>query len=353
MVSEQTDTAASADVPLAQVYLTLRDRWLESGGAVAEGPAGGEVLPLVARLCRRLGSVPKTWPERRAREAAADMLQQVAEQTGSPPQEVGAVFSAFCADDGPDAHCGAAPRCAECPVGPCCDYPDRRPTIKDLPEADRPRERLLSGGEDRLSDIELLAIIIRSGSQEATALELAGRLLSRFASFRRLARSSTGELTQVRGIGPAKAAQIKAALAIARRYAAEEMPVRTAVQSTEQLYRYMREKLSGRQKEHFVVLLLDTKHRIIREESIAIGSLNESVVHPREVFREAVRESAARVIFVHNHPSGNPQPSPQDRQLTARLCEVGRLMGIPVLDHLIVGDEGYFSFAEAGLLGAK
>ncbi|KPK65141.1 MAG: DNA repair protein RadC [Planctomycetes bacterium SM23_32] len=231
-----------------------------------------------------------------------------------------------------------------------CDYPERKPTIKDLPSTERPRERLLQLGPEGLSDVELLAIIIRSGSEEATALELAGRLLSRFRSFRRLADCTVGELTRVHGIGPAKAAQIKAALAIARRYAAQKMPPGTAITGSEQLFSYMREKLYGLKKEHFLALLLDTKHRILREQEVAVGSLNESVVHPREVFKPAIRESAAKVIFVHNHPSGNPEPSPQDRRLTARLCEAGRLVGIHVLDHLIVGEEGYFSFAEHGLL---
>ncbi len=113
----------------------------------------------------------------------------------------------------------------------------------------------------------------------------------------------------------------------------------------------MREKLAGLQKEHFYTLMLDTKHRIIREERVAVGSLSESVVHPREVFKNAIRESAAAVIFVHNHPSGNPEPSPQDRMLTTRLCEAGRIVGIQVLDHLIVGRDGYYSFVEHGQLG--
>jgi DNA repair protein RadC len=266
------------------------------------------------------------------------------------PAEAYAALLAFCCGDGPDARCGDAPRCAECPVSGYCDYPERRLTIKDLPATERPRERLLQSGEESLSDVELLAITIRTGSQEATALELAGRLLSRFGSFRRLATATAGELTQVRGIGPAKASQIKAALAIARRYASERMSPGTAITGSEQLFRYMREKLYGLKKEHFYTLLLDTKHRIIREEQVAVGSLNESVVHPREAFSSAVRDSAAKVIFVHNHPSGNPEPSPEDRRLTARLCQAGSLVGIQVLDHMIVGHETYFSFAEHGLL---
>jgi DNA repair protein RadC len=272
-------------------------------------------------------------------------------QPAGDPKEVYATLVDFCADDRPDAVCGEAPRCADCPIAQNCNYPEHRPTIKDLPTTERPRERLLQSGEDSLSDVELLAIIIRTGSRKATALELAGRLLSRFGSFRRLAAATAGELTQVPGIGPAKAAQIKAALAIARRYASDKLPQGVAVTGSEQLFRYMREKLYGLKKEHFYTLMLDTKHRVLREEQVAIGSLSESVVHPREVFKSAIRESAAKVIFVHNHPSGNPEPSPEDQRLTARLCQAGSLVGIQVLDHLIVGTDAYFSFAEHGLLG--
>lgn len=335
--------------PYALIYGILQGRC-----RVADLPppdAAQADRPELIRFCRRLGGIPKTWSGRRAADAVGDAVAQMAKESGSSPAEVRAVLLGFCADDSPGALCGPIPLCAECPVADYCDHPDRRPTIKDLPATERPRERLLEAGEEHLSDVELLAIIIRSGSQEATALELAARLLSKFGSFRRLAACTVGELTQVHGIGPAKAAQIKAALAIARRYAGEKMPPGTAVTGSEQLFRHMREKLYGLKKEHFYSLLLDTKHRIIRQERVAVGSLNESVVHPREVFQSAIRESAAKVIFVHNHPSGNPEPSPQDRQLTARLCEVGSLMGIPVIDHLIIGDETYFSFAEHGLLG--
>ena len=233
--------------------------------------------------------------------------------------------------------------------GRCMD-PGRPIGIKDLPLSERPRERLLAGGAEALSDVELLAIIIGGGSSRASALDLAARLLSAFGSFRHLAQCSTGELSAVHGIGPAKAARIQACLAIARRYAGEKIPPGTAVTGSRQLFDYMREKLNGRKREHFIAVLLDTKHCIIREDEISVGSLNESVVHPREVFKTAVRESAAAVIFVHNHPSGNPEPSPQDRALTARLRQVGEVLGITVLDHMIVGNEEYFSFAEQGLM---
>ncbi len=275
------------------------------------------------------------------------VLAAMADGSGDSPEQAAAAVADFCAED---SVCRETPLCAECPIEPHCDYPDRRPTIKDLPQTERPRERLLRGGEQQLSDVELLALIIGGGSTKGTALDLAQRLLSRYKSFRRLARCSTGELTRVHGIGPAKAARIQAAMGIARRYAGEDLPPGTQVEGSEQLFRYMRERLASEQREHFYCLMLDTKHRILREEHVAVGSLSESVVHPREVFKAAISESAAAVIFVHNHPSGNPEPSPQDRRLTQRLSQAGELVGIRVLDHLIVGAAGYFSFAEHGLL---
>ncbi|NLW49474.1 MAG: DNA repair protein RadC [Candidatus Brocadiaceae bacterium] len=222
--------------------------------------------------------------------------------------------------------------------------------MTDLPPEARPRERLLACGEAHLSDVELLAIIIRGGSSKATALDLAARLMREFGTFRGLAACSPAELMRVHGIGPAKAAQIRAALAIARRYAGDRLPAGRAIGGSESLFRYMREKMFGLDREHFCVLLLDTKNQILREETVSIGSLNESVVHPREVFKTAIRQSASAVVFVHNHPSGNPEPSMQDRRLTDRLCEAGRLVGIRVLDHMIIGRDTYFSFAEQGLL---
>ena len=328
-----------------------------SAGGVSEG-APHSSTPLQcereepARLFRRLGAIPRSWPAARALQAVPQVIGRMAADAQADPQDVLAAVLGFCADDGPTAVCSRTPQCSTCPIAAHCDHPGRRPTIKDLPTTERPRERLLQSGEEGLSDAELLAIIIGSGSEEETALELARRLLSRFGSFRSLAGASAGELSQVRGIGPAKAAQIKAALAIARRYAAERVGPGTAVTGSEQLFRYMREKLHGLKKESFYALMLDTKHRVIREEQVAVGSLNESIVHPREAFHSAIRESAAKIIFVHNHPSGNPEPSPQDRRLTARLCQIGNLVGIQVLDHLIVGDETYYSFAEHGLVSA-
>jgi DNA repair protein RadC len=230
---------------------------------------------------------------------------------------------------------------------------ERHVTIKDLPGQTRPRERLLAEGAGALSDVELLAIIIGGGTPEDTALDIARKLLSAYGGWRELARCSPVELMErVAGIGRARAAAICAALAIAHRYVAQKPPVGSVVKNSAQLFTYLREKFHGAGREKFLAVLLDTKLRILREVEISTGSLNEAVVHPREVFRPAVRDGASKVIFVHNHPSGDPEPSEQDRKLTARLCEVGAVMGIDVLDHLIIGRDAYFSFAEKGLIDA-
>jgi len=224
-------------------------------------------------------------------------------------------------------------------------------TIKDLPDETRPRERLLAEGADNLSDVELLAIIVGGGTREDSALDIARKLLKEYGGWRELAQCSPVELMErVAGIGRARAAAICAALAIAYRYAAQKPAVGSVVKSSADLFGYLREKFHGAGRETFIAVLLDTKLRILREVEISIGSLSEAVVHPREVFRPAVRDGACKIIFVHNHPSGDPEPSEQDRALTARLCEVGAVMGIDVLDHMIVGRDTYYSFVEHGLI---
>ncbi|MFW6189542.1 MAG: RadC family protein [Planctomycetota bacterium] len=350
MTDEAPDPGgALADKPYGAIFQQLRGNWRASdAGARTEAP--DYARPRLVRFCRRLGAIPKSWSGDRAAGGVRKVCRRMAADAAESPAEVSAALLRFCNDDDPKAVCVEHPFCAECDIEHDCEYPDRRPTIKDMPKTERPRERLLRAGEEHLSDVELLALIIGGGSSKETALDLARRLLSRFESFRRLSAAPIGRLTRIHGIGPAKAARIKAALGIARRYAAEKLPTRTRVSGSRQLFRYMREKLAGRDREHFCTLLLDTKHQILREKTVAVGSLNESVVHPREVFKEAIAESAAAVIFVHNHPSGNPEPSPQDKRLTSRLCRAGELVGIEVLDHVIVGGEEYFSFAEMGLL---
>jgi DNA repair protein RadC len=229
-------------------------------------------------------------------------------------------------------------------------YPQR---IKDWPEDERPRERLLQFGEGSLSDAQLLAIVLRTGDRGsgATAVDLARRLLATFDnSLEAMSAATVAELCRAPGIGPAKACEIKAAFEIGRRLLARQGGPLVQFRSSKDVACYYMPLLMGKKREQFQVVLLDRKNRVLRDIMVSQGSLTASVVHPREVFNPAIRDSAAAVIFVHNHPSGDPQPSQEDRVLTARLVEAGRLLGIQVLDHIIVGRDTYMSFADEGLL---
>jgi DNA repair protein RadC len=225
-------------------------------------------------------------------------------------------------------------------------------TIKNWPEEDRPREKLLSRGAASLSDTELLAIVIRNGDAAAgkSAVDLARILLARFKDLKGIDQASVGELTGIKGIGPAKAAGIKASLEIARRINGAKWQVGEPLRSAGDVFRHFREHLAQEKRELFYVVLLNNKNKKIRDVKISEGSLTASLVHPREVYNPVIRESAAAVIFVHNHPSGDPAPSPEDIEITRRLKEVGEVMGVRVLDHVVIGHERYFSFSDRGLL---
>jgi len=224
--------------------------------------------------------------------------------------------------------------------------------IKDWPADERPREKLLASGADKLTDAELLALIIRTGdsSTKNSAVDLARSLLSRFGSFRQLAAASISELCQQVGIGPAKAAEIQALFQIARRFADNRLQAGDTYGSSQDAFDHFHERLCDYRKEVFLALLLDSKNRLIREVQISEGSLSASIVHPREVFAPVLKESAAAVLFIHNHPSGDPTPSREDIEITNRLKQVGDLMGVRVLDHIIIGNGEYVSLADRGML---
>ena len=222
--------------------------------------------------------------------------------------------------------------------------------IKKWPESERPRERLLREGPGVLSDAQLLAIVLQSGRRDASALQVAMELLRRVNGVQGLANQAQGELRRVPGIGPAKAAQLKAAIELGKRALSLPLSTGTRISSSADLYHHYYPRLRDLRHEVFKILLLDAKNTIIRDATVSEGSLTLSVVHPREVFNLAVRESAAAVIFLHNHPSGDPQPSREDRVLTSRLVDAGELLGIQVLDHVILGDGRYISFADQGWL---
>ena len=224
--------------------------------------------------------------------------------------------------------------------------------IKDWPEEDRPREKLLDHGAQTLTDAELLAILLRTGNASTgeSALDHARLLLTRFGGLKGIDGAPIRELRTVKGIGPAKTAQLKAGLEIGRRMGQQKWAAGSSLRSSEDVYRHFRERLEKESREIFYVVLLTNKNRKIREVKVSEGSLTASLVHPREVYNPVIRESAAAVIFVHNHPSGDPAPSPEDLEITRRLKEVGEVMGIRVLDHVVVGHERYFSFSDRGIL---
>ena len=224
--------------------------------------------------------------------------------------------------------------------------------IKEWPEDERPREKLRKQGAESLSDAELLALIIRTGDHASRqcAIDLGRSMLQTFGDLRKLSSATFSEICEVKGAGPAKAASILAALALANRVMTDRLESLERFTSPLQIFNHFHFRFRDRRKEHFIILLLDGKNRIIREEQVSEGSLNQSIVHPREVFKPAVKESAAAVILVHNHPSGDPTPSREDREITRRLKEGGDLLGIRVLDHIIIGDGSYLSFVEQGLL---
>jgi len=224
-------------------------------------------------------------------------------------------------------------------------------TIKSWPEQERPRERLLSRGAAVLSDAELLALVLRTGDagSKTTALDLARQLLQRFGSLSGLTAAGVNELQQVVGIGPAKAAELLAVFELGRRHQGTRLRQGDRYTSSHEVYEHLSPRLAERKKEVFLALLLDAKNCLLREVQISEGSLTASIVHPREVFVPVVRESAAAVLFVHNHPSGDPTPSREDIELTGRLRQAGELMGVRVLDHIIIGQGRYVSFADQGL----
>lgn len=222
--------------------------------------------------------------------------------------------------------------------------------MKDLSPDDRPREKLLRSGPTALGDNELVALILGSGVRGASALGLANDLLGRCGGLHGLARATAGELAQVEGIGPARAAQLVAALELGRRALAHAPGARVQFRSPRDAAAYLLPTFGARPVEQFGIVLLDTRHRVLRTAIVASGTLNSTIVQPRDVYREAVLGAAASIVAFHNHPSGDPSPSPDDVALTRRLRAAGTLMGVELVDHIVLGDARYCSLKEMGQL---
>lgn len=222
-------------------------------------------------------------------------------------------------------------------------------TIKELPEEQRPREKLLNQGAEALTNEELLALIIRTGGRKETAMDLARRLVACFGGLRSLTDVTCEELMAIKGIGLAKAAQIIAVVELAKRLSVEGAR-RPKIRSPRDAAELLMPEMRYLKKEVFKVMLLDTKNQLIAVEKISQGALNSSIVHPREVFKPAIKRSCCSLIVAHNHPSGEVEPSAEDIQVTKRLLDGGKILGIDVLDHLIIGDGRFLSLKEKGYI---
>jgi DNA repair protein RadC len=221
-----------------------------------------------------------------------------------------------------------------------------RETIKDLPRVERPRERLIQYGPEKLSHGELLAILLRSGKKGENVLELAHRIIKSFG-IRELPGLTVNDLKDYPGLGPAKACEIVACFELGKRLLRDK---KTQIYLTPKDVWEELKDVRNHKKEHFITLYLDSRNQEMKREIISIGSLNANIVHPREVFEPAVRNYAAHIIVAHNHPSGEPDPSKDDIEITRRLVEAGKILGIEVLDHIIVARNGFMSFKEKGLM---
>ncbi|MFC2029231.1 DNA repair protein RadC [Chloroflexota bacterium] len=223
------------------------------------------------------------------------------------------------------------------------------PTIKELPSSERPRERLLHYGATSLSSAELLAIILRTGTRDENVIRVAQRLLATFGGLAGLARASASELVKAKGLGPAKVAQIKASLELGRRLMIETPDEGHQIRSPADAANLVMSEMCLLEQERMRVMLLDTKNRVLAIKEVYKGSLNTSLIRVGELFKEAVRANSASLVVVHNHPSGDPTPSPEDVAVTKQIVEAGRLLDVDVLDHIIIGQGRFVSLKERGL----
>ena len=222
--------------------------------------------------------------------------------------------------------------------------------ITRWPEKERPRERLLQHGSQHLSEAELLGILLGKGMRKKTAVDLARELLDRYESLPKLFSRSPTELTKIKGIGSAKAASLSAAFELVRRIQSQKREAKISFKRSSDVANHYLPLMRDLRKEVFRVLLLNRSNRLIKEVTVSEGTLDASIVHPRDVFREALLECATGIILIHNHPSGNSTPSEEDLRITKQLAEAGRLMGIKVYDHIVLAGESYRSFADEGLI---
>jgi len=228
--------------------------------------------------------------------------------------------------------------------------PEYHITVKEMPPDQRPRERLVAVGPEFLSNVELLAILLRTGTVEETSLQLAQRILNQNGGLRFLAEADVDQLKTIYGVGIAKAAQIKAAVELGKRIFSINSWERPCIRSPQDVANLLLDNMRYLDREHFKAVFLNSKNHVLAVDLISVGTLNASLVHPRELFKKAIIKSTAGIILVHNHPSGDPHPSEEDKLVTQRMVEAGKIIGIDVLDHVIIGDGRYVSMREMGYL---
>ncbi|MGF1572473.1 MAG: DNA repair protein RadC [Sumerlaeia bacterium] len=322
------------------------------------------VVPDAARMRwqERLGFAQERKTNAEERAKASRELQELAQALNLPVSEFNLILGAFCGSQG-QAYSAAAiclkkPKCPECPVKDRCPYfqhtkstivRQNRSLAVTTRKEERPRERLEEKGAGVLSDAELIAILLRTGTGQANAVELANNILKNAETLDRLAAMSLEEMGRYKGLGRVKAITLKAAFELARRIQGQQAgQIRPALRTSRAIYLYLKNRFVGMQKEEFIAIHLNAKLEATRDVSISVGLLNQSLVHPREAFIEAIRDSAFGIVFAHNHPSGDPTPSTADRQITQKLIQCGQILGIKIVDHVIIGNASYYSFNDEG-----
>jgi DNA repair protein RadC len=223
-------------------------------------------------------------------------------------------------------------------------------TVRDLPREERPRERLQKFGPEALSAQELFALVIGRGIPKKSVMSIAQELLARFGNVKAISQATIEELSQIKGIGLAKAAQIKACFELGKREELEVEPRDFDIKNPESVVKAIRASIKDKAKEHFKLILLNPRNKVIGISTISVGTLNASLVHPREVFKDAIVHSAASVVLAHNHPSGDPEPSEDDIKITKKLVDSGKILGIEVIDHIVIGKNIFCSFKQRGLI---
>jgi DNA repair protein RadC len=325
---------------------------LARSGRAAELPLGED--PDVRRFLARLGWLRSDRGTTANSRRIGEWVEHLARESREEELAVALYLRLFASGEraiGLEPVCGEMPRCQRCELSGSCRSRQAAAAAPEPAAAERPSERFVREGEEALTASELAALVLSGrGLSEAQALAAARRLLGKARSLRDLAILPLGDVAAVEGMNPDLALRLRAALALARRWSIEQREPGRRFRTGRDFYEFFAPRLRDLKQESFQVVLLDQKNGYLGAQQVSTGTLTGALVHPREVFRPAIREAAAAVAFVHNHPSGDPRPSKDDLDLTARLVDVAKLVGVRVLDHVVVGDESYFSFVEEGLI---